>query len=172
MKTIIFVLVMITAAFSSISHAEIYKWRDKDGQLRYTDTPPPSNIKLEPIVGKKVQKKSVTQPVAAASNQPAAPAPLVTPTKDITPPVSATASDEAAKLRQKNAELDKNKKQIDEANAKVKAENCLSAKANLQTYTQGGRIYKMSEKGERVYMDDEGLKQGAIKAKKDVALNC
>ena len=42
-------------AISGLSQAEIYKWKDKEGNVRYSDTPPPSNIKQEPITGKKNQ---------------------------------------------------------------------------------------------------------------------
>ncbi len=44
-------------AVSGLSQAEIYKWKDKDGKVRYSDTPPPSNVKQESITGK---KKSVS----------------------------------------------------------------------------------------------------------------
>jgi hypothetical protein len=54
----------------------------------------------------------------------------------------------------------------------MKAENCKAAKSNLASMSQGGRVYKTNEKGEREYMDDNDLKQGVINAKKDVAEYC
>ena len=78
----------------------------------------------------------------------------------------------AAKLRQKNAETDKNNKKEKEAQAKIKEENCKASKANLASYQQGGRVYKMNEKGEREYLDDDGLKAGAEKAQKEVSEYC
>ena len=43
----------VLIALPMLANAEIYKWKDKDGTVRYTDTPPPSNIKQESIGGKK-----------------------------------------------------------------------------------------------------------------------
>ena len=167
-------LPLLLAAFaltsiSGLSQAEIYKWKDKDGKVRYSDTPPPSNIKQEPITGKK-------KPVTPTGKAPLAPvdsaviAPAATISKDIESPKNA--EDVAAEKRQRNAETEKNVKQEKEAEAKRKTENCLAAKANMQTYTQGGRVYKMNEKGEREYMDEKGFAQGREKAQLEINENC
>ena len=159
-------LVLLTA-LPTLSQADIYKWKDKDGVMRYSDTAPPSNVKLEYIGNKKVTKPTGKEPLSISTDvQPAAVAAQPVPM----PPASA--EETAAKLRQKTAEVEKNNKQEKEAQAKLKAENCKVAKANLASYEQGGRIYKMNEKGEREYLDDTGLKQGAEKARADVAKNC
>ena len=55
---------------------------------------------------------------------------------------------------------------------KLKAENCKAAKANHGTYTQGGRVYKTNEKGEREYMDDKDLEEGKEKAQQRIDENC
>ena len=159
-------LVLLTA-LPTLSQADIYKWKDKDGVMRYSDTPPPSNVKLEYIGNKKVTKPTGKEPLSVATDaQPA------TVTAQPSPMPPASAEETAARLRQKTAEVEKNNKQEKEAQAKLKAENCKAAKANLASYEQGGRIYKMNEKGEREYLDDAGLKQGAEKARVDVAKNC
>lgn len=166
------VLLLVTFAFlaiSGLSQAEIYKWKDKDGKVRYSDTPPPSNIKQEPITGKK-------KPVVPTGKAPLAPvdsavtAPAVTIPKDSEPPKNA--EDEAAEKRQRSAEAEKNFKQEKEAEANRKAENCAAAKANMQTYTQGGRVYKMNESGEREYLDEKGFAQGREKAQQEINENC
>ena len=160
--------VFALTAISGLSQAEIYKWKDKDGKVRYSDTPPPSNIKQEPITGK---KKSV----APTGKEPLAPvesaviAPAATP-KDIEPPKNA--EDVAAEQRRRIADAEKNNKQEKEADVKRKAENCSAAKANMETYTQGGRVYKMNEKGEREYMDESGFKAGREKAQQEINENC
>ena len=159
-------LILLTA-LPTISQADIYKWKDKDGVMRYSDTPPPSNVKLEYIGNKKVTKPTGKDPLSVVTDS--QPAPVAA--QPATMP-SASAEETAAKLRQQTAELEKNNKQEKEAQAKLKAENCRAAKANLASYEQGGRIYKMNEKGEREYLDDAGLKQGAEKARVDVAKNC
>lgn len=169
MKSVCFIIgLVIMTALPSISQADIYKWKDKDGNTRYSDTPPPSNIKLENIGTKKAVSPTGKEPLSAvAQPAPAAPA------KEIvleTPPRNE--EDVAAEQRRRNAEAEKKNKQEKEAESKLKAENCKAAKANLASYAQGGRVYKMNEKGEREYLDDAGLKQGADKARGEVAQYC
>ena len=158
-------------ALPMLAHAGIYKWKDKDGTVRYTDTPPPSNIKQESINGKKLTKPTGQAPLAPLANTDA------TPSKDEVKVKASNQSLEspdeiAAKLRQKNAETEKNNKKEKEAQAKIKEENCKASKANLASYQQGGRVYKMNEKGEREYLDDAGLKAGVEKAQKEVTEYC
>ncbi len=42
----------------------------------------------------------------------------------------------------------------------------------METYTQGGRVYKMNEKGEREYLDDSAFKAGREKAQQEINENC
>ncbi len=150
--------------------AEIYKWKDKDGVVRYSDTPPPSNIKQEPIGKKKVLSPAQNQTPASESDSQNAVAPAAVNKpglKEVVDP-----SVEAARLRQRNAEIEKNNKQEREAQAKLKAENCKAARANHGTYAQGGRVYKTNERGEREYMDDKELQEGAQKAQAEIDEYC
>jgi hypothetical protein len=152
-----------------LAQAEMYKWKDKNGVTHYTDTPPPSNIKQEALGSKKATKPTASSTPAPVAN--AQPAPAKDAKKEIAGKEESTA-DEAAKKRQENAEIEKRNKQEKEAQAKLKEENCKAAKSNLASYQQGGRVYKMNEKGEREYMDDAGLKEGANKAQGEVNEYC
>lgn len=156
-------------AISGLSQAEIYKWKDKDGRVRYSDTPPPSNVKQEAITGKKAPLAPTGKAPLAPVDNPAA-VPVTAAPKDIEPPKNP--DDLAAEQRQRNAEAEKNNKLEKEAEAKRKAENCAAAKSNMQTYTQGGRVYKMNEKGEREYMDETDFKAGREKAQQEINENC
>lgn len=171
MKSLSLLLVMLLlSAGSMLSQAEVYKWKDKDGTIKYSDTPPPSNIKQEAINGKrKVGAPNGKAPLAPVENAGVVTVPAVMP-KDVEPPMNL--EDAAAKKRRDNAETEKNNKETKEAYAKVKAENCNAAKANMQSYTQGGRVYKMNEKGEREYLDEKGFKAGREKAQKEINQNC
>ena len=163
--------VFALTAVSGLSQAEIYKWKDKDGKVRYSDTPPPSNIKQEPITGKKKPVvptgKAPLAPVDSAAETAGVPAAMP---KDIEPSISA--EDLAARQRRENAETEKRNKQEKEAETKRKAENCTAAKANMETYIQGGRVYKMNESGEREYLDEKGFAQGREKAQQEINENC
>jgi hypothetical protein len=158
-------------AVSGLSQAEIYKWKDKDGTIRYSDTPPPSNVKHESMTGKKkVAAPTGNTPLSPVEAAPAAAAPNAKAPKDMEPQKSA--EDAAAEQRQRNAEAEKNNKKEKEVQAKLKAENCTAAKANMQSYTQGGRVYKMNEKGEREYLDEKGFAEGREKAQQQINENC
>ncbi|MGB7815654.1 MAG: DUF4124 domain-containing protein [Methylotenera sp.] len=170
MKSVNLLLVlMIFSTVPSLSHAEIYKWKDKDGSTRYTDTPPPSNIKQEAIGSRKAVKPTGKEPLSQVESGQQVP-PATPATKNSAPPVNA--EDAAAAQRQRNAEAEKRNKQEKEAEAKRKAENCKAAKSNYETYAQGGRVYKMNEKGEREYMDDKDLQAGKEQAQKEMNENC
>lgn len=172
LRNIAWALCALLLALPFLAKAEIYKWKDKNGVMRYTDTQPPSNVKLESIDGKRVIKTSNQAPLApVVKTDVAASGKREIKAKDYAEKAENT-EEAAAKLRQKNAELEKNNKKEKEAQAKLNEENCKAAKSNLASYNQGGRIYKMNEKGEREYLDDAGLKAGAEKAQKDAAQYC
>lgn len=163
-------LCALLLALPSLGNAEIYKWRDKNGSIRYSDTPPPSNIKQEAIGGKRALKPTAQAPVAPVANEQPAPADKEA-AKD-SPPVPGSADEEAATKRQSNAEAEKNNKLEKEKQEAARAENCKAAKSNLASYEQGGRVYKMNEKGEREYLDENDFKAGREKATQEINENC
>jgi Domain of unknown function (DUF4124) len=156
-----------------LANAEIYKWKDKNGVVRYSDTPPPSNVKIESVGGKKLATSTGKEPLAPVTETAKMAAPANTTTKNAgNKGDKAGGDDEAAKLRQKNAEVDKRNKEEKEKQAQLKEENCKAAKANHESYAQGGRVYKMNEKGEREYMSDADLKAGAEKTQNEINEYC
>ena len=163
-------LCALLLALPSLGNAEIYKWRDKNGSIRYSDTPPPSNIKQEAIGGKRALKPAAQATVAPVANEQPAPADKEA-AKD-SPPVPGSADEEAAAKRQSNAEAEKNNKLEKEKQEAARAENCKAAKSNLASYEQGGRVYKMNEKGEREYLDENDFKTGREKATQEINENC
>ena len=163
-------LCALLLALPSLGNAEIYKWRDKNGSIRYSDTPPPSNIKQEAIGGKRALKPAAQAPVAPVANEQPAPADKEA-AKD-SPPVPGSADEEAAAKRQSNAEAEKNNKLEKEKQEAARAKNCKAAKSNLASYEQGGRVYKMNEKGEREYLDENDFKTGREKATQEINENC
>jgi hypothetical protein len=150
-------IMLLTLALPMSANAEIYKWKDANGVIRYSDVPPPSNIPHESLGSKNV----VVPPAAPSSAEPSA---------QKKSPAAGREGD--AVKRQEDAEAAKNKERAKEAELKLKQQNCATAKASLQNYQQGGRIYKINEKGEREYLDDAALAQNLAQAKKDVDEYC
>jgi len=166
------VLLLCLAMLPALANAEIYKWKDKDGSIRYSDVPPPSNIKHEPMVGKKIPKPTGQAPLAPVDG-------------DITKAIDRNkaadkaeegkaplSKEEAAAKRARDAEAQKKADDAVLAEKKLREENCKAARSNLATFKNGGRIAKTNEKGEREYMSDAQIDQGKVDAQKDVEKYC
>lgn len=170
------ILLLCVMILPLLANAEIYKWKDKDGKIRYSDVPPPSNMQTESLYGKKIPRPTGQPPLkpvegdatAAANKQKEmdkAGGKEVVKDKPLT-------QEEAAAKRSKDAE---EKKKADEAKAeeqRYKQESCKTAQANLKTYQDGGRIVKTNEKGEREYLGDTDISKAKEAAQKDIEKFC
>ena len=109
---------------SALAQAATYKWVDKDGNVNYSQRPPPDtnyerlNIK--------------TPPPESGSTPPATPAPATADSDN------SSSSDTVAQEMAKNAE--------------IRAKNCAAAKSNLELYTVYKRVRQ--EDGSVVRLDD------------------
>jgi uncharacterized protein DUF4124 len=147
------------------ANAEVYKWKDKDGTVRYSDTPPPSNMTQLPITGKKAAPAAaIVQP---SENVTAAPKAANADTKK-----KSAIPEGAAVKRQEKAEEDKKAGEQKDAELKQKQQNCTNAQNNFNSYKIGGRMSKTNEKGEREYLGDADIAAGLAQAQKDVDQYC
>jgi len=164
---ILLISALIFATTHMMGWADIYKWKDKNGVTRYTDTPPPSDTTSYQTLSRKASK----------------PAQAINPTADEARAISndmakqKVKSDEnspeaQAEKRRQIAEAEKRNKAEKEAEDKRRALNCNAAKANAQAYGQGGRIYKTNPQGEREYLGDEELQAGIAQAQREMQENC
>lgn len=144
---------------------DVYKWKDADGRVRYSDAPPQGKIPYDKVIGKKPAPASAPVSESADGAAPAAkPAAAV--------PASAADKELEAKKRKAEAENIKKKEQAKQDEIKLREENCKTAKSNMQNYKQGGRMYKINEKGEREYLGDKDISEGLDKANKEVEQWC
>ncbi len=165
-------LLLCVAVLPVLANAEIYKWKDKDGGTRYSDVPPPSNVKHEPMVGKKIARPVEQTPLAPVDGDITE---VIERNKTAEKPADGKAplsKQEAAAKRARDAEAQKKADEAVMAEKKVRAENCKTAKLNLATYKTGGRIFKTSEGGEREYLGDAQIEQGINDAQKDIEKYC
>jgi hypothetical protein len=150
-KIFVVLFFFICSLTYTFAQADIYKWKDSTGVVRYSDTPPIGNIPTESIKSRKI----ITPEPAASSN--------------------ADAGQAAGIKRQETAEAEK--KNTDELKAKQeeeknKKQNCLLAKDNLKNYQDGALIYKVNDNGEREYLDEAGMAKGLVEAEKKVKDYC
>jgi hypothetical protein len=144
-----------------------WKWRDKGGQIQFSDLPPPAgtadqDILQRPNVDK---RRAAVAPVAASGASAAASgAPLLAP----------RGSEPELDAKRRKAEQDEaTKKMAEDARlAGVRAENCTRAKAQMRTLDSGIRMTRTSEKGEREFLDDTARAAEAQRARAVIASDC
>lgn len=165
MKHLLWGLSLALALAPAVSQAEIYKWKDKNGVVRYSDIPPPSNVPHKSL-GKKAVKPPTAVEAPAAAALEGAPVPdsgvQQTP-EEVTPD---------AEVQRQEAEAARKQAEAAEAEQRAKQENCTTARANLANFEQGGRVYKMNENGEREYLGDDDLAAGKADAQAEVDKYC
>ncbi len=146
-------LILSLTLLPIMAAAEVYKWRETNGVMRYSDVPPPSNIKLQSVQGR---------PAVGLTNLP----PLAPVEGDI---ASELKRAKAQPIKQKVAE---NADALSPEELQLKQKNCKAAQANLATYQLGGRIAKVNNKGERVFLSSEDIAQAKLEAQADVNHYC
>jgi len=165
-------LVSLAALLSPMmANAQIYKWKDKNGVTRYSDSPPPVSTKVDTLGKKTEAKTGLPEAAPAASKVDGKPVKEKEANTQFKEP-AIDPEEEAARVRAENAEIDKRNKQAKEEQARLDAENCKGAKSRYKTYDQGGRIVKVDENGNRVFMDDAGITAGKKKARADMRKYC
>lgn len=133
---------VITAAFilliHSLSHAEVYKWVDKDGQVHYGEQPGNTGAEIVPI-----RTNETTTPRTMNKDE-----------------VDIVKSDIEAK--------DKKKKEAEEQKKinRDKRKWCNEARSDLQAISSRGRMREINEKGEYIVMTEEQRQQRIAAAKK------
>ena len=181
------ILLLCAVLLPTLATAEIYKWKDSNGTVRYSDVPPPSNIKQEIMQGKKTPKTTGLAPLtpvngditnalnrdkaatAAKDKAPADGKSADGKTKEDKAPIS---KEDAAKKRAEDAEKQKQADAQKKAELETKQANCTAAKQNLATFTNGGRIAKTDENGKKEYLGDKDISQGKADAQRDMEKYC
>jgi uncharacterized protein DUF4124 len=121
------------AAFPA--YAQVYKCVE-GGRTIYSQTPCPAGSSQSTTISRRAP--SAPAPGAAKSGAP-----------------QTTADQEQAFRKRQKEQEDAAKKESQKlAESKEKQENCSTARAQLAQYEAGGRITRMDEKGERVFLDD------------------
>lgn len=152
-----------------LAGAEIYKWKDKNGVTRYSDTPPSSKVKVDTLKGKSVSKPAEVKEMPQGANETAAQ--QKRPSLEFKDPPVDTER-QAAKIRARNAEIEKKNNLINEKEAKANKESCAAAKSNYAAYKQGGRLYKTDENGGREYYGEAELNAQQAKEEAKIRKYC
>ena len=146
LRTLLFITALCLALPAS---AEIYKWKNANGETVMSDKPPPGQVK-------------VPQRVLPAQAQPQPPQQQ---------PSLADREMEFRK-RQKEAAENAEKAAKEAAAAAKKEETCQSARRQLSALESGTRITLRDDKGERYYLEDAQRAQEIAKTRSFLETQC
>jgi hypothetical protein len=163
-RTSVVVLSALLGLIVALPAAAQWKWRDKGGQIQYSDLPPPPGTSDKDILQRPQQSQQPRQVSVAAPAAPAASA--ASAPKGVDPELEA---------RHKKAEQDQASKQKaadDERIAAAKADNCARAKGYMKALDDGIRIARNDDKGERQFLDDKQRAEEVRRTREIIASDC
>jgi hypothetical protein len=149
----------LLGATLALPAAAQWKWRGPNGQIQYSDLPPPTGVAEKDIL-QRPSASTLRAPVAAPPAASAASAPALAP-KGVEPELEA---------KRKKAEQEEAARQKAEEQriAAAKAENCRRAREQIRTLESGMRMARINEKGEREILDDQ-MRAEEMKRARDMA---
>lgn len=163
-----------------------WAWRDASGNITYSDTPPPSDVRPAnilqqpaPLAAADLRRSSSgadrgSSPGSSGAGE-GAPPPANAPAAAL-PPASPARSlaEQDAEFRKRQAEREKaaQKAEQDEAQANSRAAACTQAKGYLELIESGARLLRPDADGNRNFMDEEQRAAEMQKAQDGIARNC
>ena len=143
-----------------------WKWRDRSGQMQYSDRPPPPGTPDAAVLQRPPSAARLLPPLnpgAAGNMGTAGTAGMATgaagaaSAPGLAVPPSPRASEPELEARRRKAEQDEaaRKKIDDERQAALRADHCSRARGQLRALDDGMRIARVNENGERVVLDDD-----------------
>ncbi|MGZ5035383.1 MAG: DUF4124 domain-containing protein [Usitatibacter sp.] len=139
--------VVLALAVVPLASAQMYKYVDKNGKTVYTDQPPPDADTHRLNTG-----SGASQPSAAEK--------------------SAVERDKELQKGRDKAKESAKKSEDAAKQAQAKEQACANARNTYQIYADGGRIQKLDEKGERVFLGDEEIEKERERSKRDMDEAC
>ncbi len=140
------------------SYAALNKWVDKNGDVHYSDQPPPANVKAQTLrpIGSAVPAAKPSQSAASA------------------PAAAKTVAEREAELKkaQQAKKEAADKAAQEQAQKEANKTNCAAAQQNLRTLQEGTRMVEIDANGERSYLDDAQRQQRTVKAQQDISAFC
>ena len=153
---------LLAAGTASTASAQMYRWVDKDGKVRYGDTPPPgaktSSIKA-PQSGGVAPASGDSTPATAAKDAKKGP---LTPAEQ----------EQDYRKRQADARKSADKADAEGRGKSERNENCERTKEYLRSLESGQRIARVNPSGERYYLEDNQVAQEVAKAQQSVQQAC
>jgi hypothetical protein len=125
---------------------QMYKWVDEKGVTHYSETPPPEGTKG----ASKIEVKTATPDRAPTDNW----------------------REREAQSRERRATQGVQDEQARMKEDSQRASNCRRAQRQADTMTHPGGVYRLNERGERVFMEDKERAAKLDEAQQDIARYC
>lgn len=155
--------IALAGATLALPAAAQWKWRGANGQIQYSDLPPPPGV----------SEKDILSRPTAATLRAAAPAAAASPAASGAAQ-AAKAVDPELEAKRKKVEEEKKatQKAEEEKAAKNKADNCTRARSYQRTLNDGVRITRNNAAGEREYLDDKARADEQRQVEDVIRNNC
>jgi len=132
----------------------IYKWVDSDGVTQYSATPPPASASGTVLrMGPPPPAESASQAKADVER------------------VSEDANRRAAALQREQTQR-RAHDEVERNSAATRLQRCASARVQVMTLTRGGPVYRYSDRGERLYLEDSRRDAEIPRLSEEVAMYC
>lgn len=144
------VLGALLVTTAPVDAAEVYMWKDAEGNAHYTDQPPP---------GVESKRIFITAPASSEGSSAA-------PRKSL--------ADQDLEFRKRQTERsERESKEADEASRREKlARQCAEAERQLKALESGQRIARYNDKGEREFLDDSQRDAEAERIRGQIETHC
>ena len=145
------VVLLLALGAASAAAGEIYTWKDSEGRVNYSDTPPPGNTPARTLSGRITETP---------------PAPLAD--KAQTEKRTPTAAEQELDFRKRRAEASEHQAKAEKAAAEAdeRRKNCEQARNQVAALESGQRVARYNEKGEREFLDDAQRAEEIDRARK------
>jgi hypothetical protein len=138
--------VLLLAASATTTAQTTYRWDDAEGQTHYSDTPPPTGaLNVKVIRNTRFDSEDSYD------------------SEDDT--FSYEEQEAAFQERQAKQAEDRAEAEKERLAAAERKKNCDLARGNYNTISIGGRITRIDENGERVFLSDDEIEQKTIEAR-------
>lgn len=145
---------LLLAASPAMAAGEMYRWVDANGQVHYSDQPPPADAKDI----KSMRSKGI-EPIESDDSDDSAEPSYVEQNAAFEERQAKKAEDQAKAAEEKRAEDERKK-------------NCQLARSNYNTVSVGGRITRVNAQGEREYLSDEEIESETAEARRAMEQWC
>ena len=140
---------------------QLYKYTGPDGKVQYSDRPPADGQKAEKITGRASTVPPGASAAAAGSDAAKSGAPK-----------SPAEQEQDFRKRRLEAQEKASKDATLAEGKRAQDESCAALRTQLSGVQSGARIARINEKGEREFLEDNGIQQEIQRLQREIANTC